>query len=293
MVAAAAADEIQMNNGDLLKGNVTAYDGTTITIQTAYGILQGPRRDVLTVCIGDKGKTAAPPQKPIPTGALVPEGAIAYFDFNQNTSAATGKHNGKLAGSPAWTADRHGRPQSALKFSGGSGEQVVVDKAPDLAPRQITISAWVTGENVKRWARIVDNLAYHRHCGYALIHHERKGVFAFDAFGKGNKRIWVESRSRVSKEWQHVTATYDGRTARIYINGALENEALFDTELTDGEKELTIGGGFDGQNHFPWSGAIDDVRIYSRALTPEEIKHLYQEQDGPLGTTDLMHRDRL
>jgi len=75
-------------------------------------------------------------------------------------------------------------------------------------------------------------------------------------------------------EWQHVLVTYDGKRkasgVRIYVNGApQELKVLFD-ELTwpmDFKLPLRIGAG--GGLHF--KGAIGDVRVYTIALTPEQV----------------------
>ncbi len=70
--------------------------------------------------------------------------------------------------------------------------------------------------------------------------------------------------------WQHVAATYDGTTARIYIDGALAASSTFTGNVGDsntwriGAYGSTAGGFFDG--------LVDDVRIYSRALSPTEIQ---------------------
>lgn len=301
----AAADELLLKNGERLQGTVTAFDGTTYTIQTRYGALKVPRTDLAKAIIDNGGGPASPGAGPALTDGTVgggsaaapappaPEGALAHWGLDGTCADGSGRHPGTIKGQGEWQADRQGRPNSALRFHGRSEETVTVAHSPELAPDRITISAWVRGDKPQRWARIVDKLNWSAKSGYALIHHEAKHVFALDAFGEGGKRIWVESRSVVSPAWTHVAVTYDGRTARIFINGALENEAESGAVLKHNDKALTLGGGFDGNNHFPWSGDLDDIRIFGRALSAREIEVLFREQDGPDGVTDLMHRDRI
>jgi len=76
-------------------------------------------------------------------------------------------------------------------------------------------------------------------------------------------------------KWSHVTITYDGTTGRIYGNGILvESDTLNLTEIDDGTIE--IGG---GPSYF--NGAIDDVKIYDRLLSVDEVLALYNAGDPP------------
>ena len=309
----AEADELQLKNGEHLRGTVTAFDGATFTIQTGYGTLQVPRADLVRATIDGAGPASTPAAGPsltdgtpggsagsgpaaVPTRqayGLVPEGTLVYWPLNGTCDDDLGKHSGTINGRGDWEADRHGQSRSALRFHGRSDEVVAIAQNSGLTPAQLTISAWVKGDNPRRWARILDKLNWAGKTGYALIHHERTHVLALQAFGDDGKEIWVASRTTVGPSWMHVAATCDGRTARIYINGTLEGEATVGAPLRHNDKALTIGGGFDGYNHFPWSGDLDDIRIYGRALSAEEIGVLFQEQDGPQGVSDLMHRDRI
>jgi len=72
--------------------------------------------------------------------------------------------------------------------------------------------------------------------------------------------------------WMHVAATYDGATMRLYINGALEASLPMPPPIATNALPLTIGGQSDGTRHF--QGAMDDVRVYGRALSGAEIAAL-------------------
>jgi hypothetical protein len=64
--------------------------------------------------------------------------------------------------------------------------------------------------------------------------------------------------------WSHVAGTYDGVTVRLYVNGVqVASQAQNGAVLTSAES-VRIGLG--------WSGLIDDVRIYNRALAASEIQ---------------------
>lgn len=71
--------------------------------------------------------------------------------------------------------------------------------------------------------------------------------------------------------WTNVAASYDGTTARIYVNGAQVgsgNPGVFAGPLNTGQG-LVIGNL--PQGNLPYTGGIDDVRIYNRTLSDDEI----------------------
>lgn len=83
----------------------------------------------------------------------------------------------------------------------------------------------------------------------------------------------------VPGQWQMVTLSYDGHTARLYINARLSQEHAI-RGYDGGEYDFLIGAqewSNDGQSpqRF-WSGLIDEVRIYNRALSEAELKQLYE-----------------
>jgi hypothetical protein len=72
--------------------------------------------------------------------------------------------------------------------------------------------------------------------------------------------------------WQHVAYTWDMTTHRGYVNGALVSTVDNSMELDTGQ--ILIGGDIDGVPVAEFPGKIDDVRIYSRALSSAEIAAL-------------------
>ena len=83
-------------------------------------------------------------------------------------------------------------------------------------------------------------------------------------FGVQPNDISVESTDNIRRKWYHVAVTFDGKTLRIYINAQLNGELPNDVPITSAEADLVIGQGF--------SGIIDDVRIYNKALSQDEIE---------------------
>lgn len=83
--------------------------------------------------------------------------------------------------------------------------------------------------------------------------------------------------------WQHILGTWDGTNLTIYKNGiniggqdcsAGAFTALWDGGGTGVNRDTSIGADA-RSNRFFWNGAIDDVAVYNRALTPAEVTDMY------------------
>ena len=76
--------------------------------------------------------------------------------------------------------------------------------------------------------------------------------------------------------WVHLVFTQsDGGDFKFYINGELSNSGNLQNEQS-ANISFRIGSGIEANSYF-WDNKIDDVRIYSRVLTGEEIAALYRE----------------
>jgi hypothetical protein len=100
---------------------------------------------------------------------------------------------------------------------------------------------------------------------------------AFDAVLVSNTALSVGA-------WNHFTCVYDGTNASIYINGSLDNSVLESGDVTDAGNALRIGRSPAPDTYF-YTGTLDDVRIYSRALSVTEIAQLYSFGASKLSVT--------
>ncbi|HWH00916.1 MAG TPA: LamG domain-containing protein, partial [Pilimelia sp.] len=92
-----------------------------------------------------------------------------------------------------------------------------------------------------------------------------------------------------SAEWTHVAAVYDAlaRQMRVYVNGALAGSAP-KTVGFDATGPLVVGRGrWHGNPGNPWSGAVDELRAYSRVLSAEEIAGIVTRDNVRLGAWPL------
>lgn len=91
-----------------------------------------------------------------------------------------------------------------------------------------------------------------------------------------NNKVKVSVQSEavtVAENWAHVAVTWDGDFAEIYVNGVPESSETGQGVINATTVQALIGRGelLRSELH-PFSGLIDDVRIYNRALNAAEIK---------------------
>jgi beta-galactosidase len=76
--------------------------------------------------------------------------------------------------------------------------------------------------------------------------------------------------------WHHIVATYDGSRVALYIDGELQDSREAWGRMQTNDYPVCIGDNAEQPGRF-WNGWIDDVRIYSYALTEAEISALYSD----------------
>ncbi|OFZ12502.1 MAG: hypothetical protein A2Z20_03585 [Bdellovibrionales bacterium RBG_16_40_8] len=219
---------------------------------------------------------------------------IAHWQFDDASGAtaldSSGNGNtGMLVNGPSWaTASEN----NSLRFD-GLNDMVSVEDGPLLSfTNTFTLSAWINLSAVDRSQSIISkgkcNINW---VEYALEVGSDNKPRVFFSEKSADNQIVVASTALGPNTWYHIVGTYDGSAERIFVDGTLSgslytNHAMFDStaNLTIGARETDGSTICSGDNTVKeLSGSIDDVRIYNRALTAEEIKSLYNA--GASGTT--------
>ena len=214
---------------------------------------------------------------------------ILYLPFDEGEGDTAfdrtklGNH-GKLEGGPQWVPGKHGK---ALEFDGD--DDVVIIETKDSKELQLhesagTAECWflMKGEGISTSPRLI---AKESITNDSCDCDPMRGGFAlkFRKHGKFNLQLSVEEGSRKNNDpnpdagvdndvWYHAAGTWEEGEHRVYLNGKLVfeekgNEAL---PLKDVDNDLRIGGSFAGLRNF--QGIIDEVRIWNRVLSVNEIK---------------------
>jgi hypothetical protein len=238
-----------------------------------------------------------------PSTVLATAGPIAHWTFDEGsgTTAAdsAGSHDGAFQGTPTWVTSGAAVGSGAISFA-GAGNGVIVPDDPGLEPTSITIAAWVrsSGPLDDRRQIIVQKGANGCEAGSWAIKGvgQATGIGSVegdaDAAGTG---IWQGVDSDTGRPWDnvwhHVAFTFDetANELAIYLDGvrrALPGSALLYGLPTT--EALFIGAPpVACSARTEYAGQLDDLRIYDRALTPEEIASFLPPAVSTTTTLDL------
>jgi len=172
-----------------------------------------------------------------------------------------------------------GEVATAVDFD-GSNDHVTLGNL-DVTGYQITLAAWINADSFSGSAsRIVAkaNGSGLSNNYWSLTTYSSGGsnflgiLFKTDSGGT----IFIPSSTEALEigEWTHVAAVYNGSTIKLYKNGVEIYSTSVAGDITSGPTiPVWIAGSPSNEKYF--DGQIDDVRIYSRSLSAEEIAELY------------------
>jgi uncharacterized membrane protein len=95
----------------------------------------------------------------------------------------------------------------------------------------------------------------------------------------GRAYAWINNTAistAIEKKWEFIYATYNGSTLKLYKNGVLVNSTSLTGGIPVNSNPLTIGG--NATSGYTVNGSIDEVQIWNRSLSAEEIKELYRSR---------------
>ena len=242
---------------------------------------------------GDKSYSDGPSHPARAGGTPGPGGLVLYFPFDQQAANGAVKdesgtgNDGQVNGAQ-WVPD--GRIGGAYRFKiTNLTDRIVIPDNDSLDVANITMAAWIKTEDTGGfWNRIFDK---DWRKGYVLTigggpNQEMRGNFSSQVNGSAT----VSRDVVVDGTWHHITATFDGKCDRLYVDGVEDKQTkkLLQSPppgpIIPNNWDLCIGNtavDYYGVREFcAYDGLIDEVRIYNRALSADEIQALFKSQGG-------------
>ncbi len=215
------------------------------------------------------------------------DGLVAWYPFNGNADDESGNgNNGELAG--ASIAGDHLGGQSAFYFN-GDGDQINIPYSASLSPtEQVSVSVWCNPETLEG-KNLVSNGTHVNYFqrSYYMFGPNESGQCRFRINAGGVEDNVYSSGSFGTSEWIHVIGTYDGTQMKLYVNGQLEGSLAKSGSINQHGNGTTIGGNiFYAWSDYWFQGSIDDVGIWNRALSEEEVFTLHNAISPITGCTD-------
>ncbi len=216
-----------------------------------------------------------------------PTGLVSYWKLDDGSgiiaSDSVGSNDGTLINGPIWTS---GIVSGALSFDRTDDYVRLPDVFPSgNSPR--TIEAWFkldglggayTMQTIAGWGTLSTG-----RMSYLDVYENINGVGSHGIFFFGARSDYdLRGTSELSADtWYHAVVTYDGSSLKLYLNGNLENSK--NVNLKTGNDFSSIGKTQQTSVLDGFNGTIDEVAIYNRALTTEEIQQHYQNGLNGIG----------
>ena len=219
-----------------------------------------------------------------------PSGLVAWWPGEGNANDIVGTNNGTLQGGTTFT---NGEVGQAFNFD-GVANYVSVPNSPSLNPTNaISVEAWYRPPSF--YGHGNDSIVVKAYPTYGPPYYQYNLGATGDQYsnpsGDHAEFYFYVSSPETSYgstapavtaagfwtpgNWYHLVGTYDGSAVKIYVNGALAGQAPMSGKLSDYGRPLYIGGNIDQPSVARTPGRIDEVSIYNRALSSNEIAALY------------------
>jgi hypothetical protein len=139
-----------------------------------------------------------------------------------------------------------------------------------------TLEAWIRPERLNTHTRRVFSAESNRYPlegGYLLG--VRADGLVFSRYGRYPTPWWSTLQTPITAgRWQHVAATYDGTTMRLYVDGQLRDERG-STGFTPNWERLSFSIGSKDRRYKFFAGGIDEAAVYTRALPADRVRAHY------------------
>lgn len=218
-------------------------------------------------------------------------GLKAYYPFTGNANDVSGNNNNPVFNNATLTADRVGNPNSAYHFDGSASYMQVPNSASLNTTNKLSLSAWVKpmgfyAGNCHGNSVIAKGNTSTTPGLYIIWYDDNAGTYGANCGGPLNPAVenfygaggmtpapgytpYIQTN-----QWYSVIVTYDGTTVKLYVDCQLKYSGPQGGINFTNPYDLFIGK-VDNPSFPYWvNGDIDEVRIYDRALTVDEVNVL-------------------
>lgn len=250
-------------------------------------VFEKKQEALLDTLLNENGSASAVPvEKTYPVD--LKRGLVLDLGFDAEGLAAedrSGHENHGIVKGATWVPN--GRIGGAYLFrQQDKNDQIVITDSDSLDVDAITVCAWVKTENEESgWARIFDK---HWEKGFCLTmggtsESQGSALHGRVKFEPGRKRAVVPKKKISDGKWHSLIASYEKGKLKFYLDGQISAKRSYPRKLSPvpkNDRDLVIGNAtpgyieHDSQSN-AFDGLIDEVRIYNRVLSPEEVEALY------------------
>ncbi|SEH07514.1 LamG domain-containing protein [Candidatus Venteria ishoeyi] len=208
--------------------------------------------------------------------ADINEGLVAYFPFNGNANDESGNNYRSVVFGPSLTADRFDNENSAYQFSNNFIETNVDD------------TQFSNSMSYSLWVKTADDTS-----NYPISDGQDSLYFDYDRNSlrriNGND-YETFNVDLTNNTWHHIVVSYVDKTVTVHVNGLKFHQGSYSESFAFGDHFRFGKATSTGSPQF--TGILDDIRIYNRALTDDEAYELYSgNTPAPIGGSGFTQTD--
>jgi hypothetical protein len=200
-------------------------------------------------------------------------GLVGYWPFNGNANDESGNGNNGTVNGATLTTDRLGASNSAYSFDGQSEISCSFNGVPSGNVNR-TLNLWIRNNSINQVNKMLAGYGNDSPLEmFALIMYNPSSLGKVAFWARDNDTPFLNTISL--NEWTMFSVVYNNNTVFLYENGIfiLENDYSFIPLITPQSSIFHIGNF--NNNVTGFFGQIDDVSLWNRALTQQEITNLY------------------
>ena len=209
---------------------------------------------------------------------------VSYWKLDGDLKDAYGSNDGTAAAGVTSLQD-DGVINYAPYFNGNSNAYITCgnNQSLNITGKAITIAAWIKlGNKDHRCDILSKGRDYTSNYGYHMwVTKDPMRIIISYRLTNG-KNNGIVSEALEHNKWYHIVSTFDGRYGKLYINGELVKTTDQEGSIGNATTQFTIGAHSAGPSGwgYQWKGNIDEVGIWKRVLSAEEVSKLYNNGNG-------------
>jgi hypothetical protein len=211
---------------------------------------------------------------------LPSDGLVGWWPFNGNANDESGNGNDLLNEGGSFIVDRNNELNSAISLTSTSTYLSGASVDPSIANSQ-SLSLWFKIPqqfNYSTLNLLGNGIAYNY--GYAIFIDQNDAVYGLNNYsigyiiGNGQSVTFNASQNELA-DWNNLIAIYTGDSLKLYLNNILKGTLAYSGGTNSIDNNLRIGSWDNPSLPQNTLRQLDDIAIYNRALTQEEITSLY------------------
>jgi hypothetical protein len=266
--------------------SVNAYEGDYHVAEgSGEGVVEVGKTSTVSVSleylVGNLEVTVSEPVEDEFNQSRLLQGLVAWYEFEGNADDSSGNGNdGTEYGGVGYTKGVIGKAGS---FD-GKDDYVNIDAVPDLGEDNYSVSVWINKSQKSIELQSIVTLQKHRYFYMAFRGNNLESRSEPNTINTANNydyAITTTEEDYTDSQWHNMVAVKTNNTLMLYVDGVYKGEPVnggisMDRSSYGGSSRVGSYESVSGYDQYYLNGLIDDLRIYNRALSEEEIKALYQ-----------------